>query len=50
MLVDIFQALVQRGKLREIMDEIILQSRVEFNYEVAEADEDIDADADPDVV
>ena len=28
-----FESLVQSGKLRDVMEEIILQSRVEFNYE-----------------
>lgn len=40
-LVEIFGALSARGKLEEIMQEVVLQSMVEFNYE--EPDEDADA-------
>jgi hypothetical protein len=32
-LVSIFETLVQEGKLSQVMDEIVLQSRVEFNVE-----------------
>lgn len=40
MLLQTFDELVRAGRTRAVMDEIILQSRVEFNYEVTEDDED----------
>jgi hypothetical protein len=39
MLLAIFHDLVGTGRVRAVMDEIILQSRVEFNYEVLEDDD-----------
>lgn len=38
-LVSVFEGLVKNGKLQEIMEEIILQSRVEFNIDEDEEDE-----------
>ena len=40
-LVEIFGVLSAREKLQEIMEEVVLQSMVEFNYD--EPDEDADA-------
>ncbi len=39
-LVEVFEGLVGSGKLPQIMDEIVLQSRVEFNVDVDENEED----------
>jgi hypothetical protein len=39
MLLSIFHDLVRAGRVRAVMDEIILQSRVEFNYEVLDDDD-----------
>jgi hypothetical protein len=38
-LVEVFEGLVRTGKLQQIMDEIVLQSRVEFNVDDDEEDE-----------
>ena len=38
-LVSVFKELVKNGKLQEIMKEVILQSRVEFNLDEDEEDE-----------
>ncbi|MFH1135644.1 MAG: restriction endonuclease [Pseudomonadota bacterium] len=40
LLVALFEGLVGTGKLRQIMDEIVLQSRVEFNVDDDEEDDD----------
>lgn len=39
-LVSAFKEVVKSGKLREVMDEIVAQSKVEFNFN--EPDEDIE--------
>ncbi|NOT83732.1 MAG: restriction endonuclease [Methylococcaceae bacterium] len=43
-LIDAFSVVVESGKLQEVMDEIVIQSKVEFNYnddEEPEADENL---------
>ena len=45
LLISTFEALVRAGRLQEVMDETILQSRVEFNYEEDE-NEDVGGDLD----
>jgi hypothetical protein len=37
-LVSVFQDLIKRGGLQEVMEEIVLQSKVEFNYDESEDD------------
>ena len=35
-----FKEVIQSGRLQEVMDEIVIQSKVEFNYNDQEDDED----------
>lgn len=43
-LISAFDAVVKSGRLQKVMDEIVIQSKVEFNYNYSDDDDDDDLD------
>jgi hypothetical protein len=44
-LLEIFRELVEKGRVNDVMDEIVVQSRAEFNVDGDDGDEEADGDA-----